>query len=133
MLYQVLAMEKERDSEKPADKVCLLSIAPRVLRTPGAYVTNMNAAKGSAAFFAAPEGLGRLRAEEVYAPRWAGSESDESAGLKERMMAEALVPHEVPTAQIQGVYARTERDRADVRAFWPEVKVAVRPDRFAFN
>jgi hypothetical protein len=85
-------------------KLCVVRVDLAVLDLPGVVISDMNAAKGYAAFRPVDEGLARIDKDELFAEYWTDPrdvyESERLRGVK---CAEALVPRRVDPKFILGV------------------------------
>lgn len=84
----------------PAADLVILRVHPSVLDRSGVVITDINAASGiSPRWHTVEEGLALLDKEQLFAEYWTESEDD-----KQRMMAEVLVPWQVPASYLTGAY-----------------------------
>jgi O-acetyl-ADP-ribose deacetylase (regulator of RNase III) len=81
--------------------IAVLSVKPAVIDTPGAFLTDGNAANGPTEFYEKAKGL------EVLEKNWGIVQSDwwnNTDGSKRKIMAECLVPTLITPDMIQAVY-----------------------------
>jgi hypothetical protein len=121
MLYRVI-------SEKDKKSIAIVSVSPRVLSVPGAFVTSGNAASPLSDILSVREGL------EIITQMWDIINSDwwrEEDGSKRKIMAECLVPGVVPPEFIHSIYV-TSRNIADDIPLPSTSKVSVIPEPHMF-
>ena len=95
MLYKVLSETDKKD-------VIILGIKPQVLDTRGAFISLGNAAHSLSALVDVKTGLKSINGEywQIINSDWWKTED----GTKRKIMAECLVPDEIPPAAIHSVY-----------------------------
>lgn len=87
------------------EELAILQIAPAVLNLPNVIITEINAAADiEPRWHAVANGLPKLDAGIIYAHSWNHPDPNEKRNLKQHMMAEALVPRQVPPEHITGAY-----------------------------
>ena len=85
------------------DSLAVVNVdAETVLRMPGAAIADRNAAVGDAEFFKSPSGLSELDPSRVFAKQWSKNGQVFDV-LKQAMMAEVLVPDQIPSSAISSV------------------------------
>ncbi|CAN5489666.1 hypothetical protein BH24ACT7_BH24ACT7_19680 [soil metagenome] len=120
MLFRVLRAAKR----VPAAEMTILRVAPVVLDLAGVVVTDINAAADIAPRWRpVTEGLAALDPVVIYAEFW----SDQT---RQRMMAEALIPHRVDPSDIVGAYTVSEAAAANLSDLAPTLAVEVKPYMF---
>ena len=104
----------------------ILRLDPSLLDRADVVITEINAAVGDEPrWHGVVEGFPRLRAEELFAESW--YESD--PGLVQRMMAEVLVPNNVPPHYLIGAYMSS--DAAVCGVSWShELPITISPYHF---
>ncbi|NUO83783.1 DUF4433 domain-containing protein [candidate division KSB1 bacterium] len=121
MLYRVVH-ETERK------EIVVLGLQPRVLELPSAYLTDGNAANSATAFFDYQSGL------DAVAEIWNtinGEWWNSMDGSKRKIMAECLVPGEIPPDFIHSIYVTSHEAADQARAFVPaRVAVIPKPNMF---
>jgi hypothetical protein len=119
MLYKII---NDYDASKrvPAEELTLLRVSTAVLDIPGVVVTDINGAADVAPrWFTVDEGIAVLEHSVVFAQYW------DSYEHKQRMMAEALVPHRVSTRFIEGAYAVSDAAAMNLSGVAPTLDVEV--------
>lgn len=105
MLYRVV-------HEKGPKETAVLEVDPHVLQTPGAFITDGNAANQPTEFHNFRDGM------EVIAQNWKTIRSEwwkSVDGSKRRIMAECLVPQSIPPHLIHGVYVANHKIAEQIR------------------
>ena len=92
MLFKVLS--------NPHPELCILCVDPSVLDIPGCVISDCGAATGWVRFKPSPAGLAEIDANVVYHNSWSTSGI---VNHKARMMAEVLIPHQVPWSYVMEV------------------------------
>ena len=109
--------------EAPAAELAVLRVDSSVLDLPGVVLTDLNAAADiSPRWHPVETGLAVLDKEELFAERWTDSERN-----KQRMMAELLVPWQVPARYVTGAYVVSEEAAADLPPAASRLDVKVHP------
>ena len=89
----------------PCEELAVIRIAPAVLDLPDVIITEINAAADiEPRWHAVANGLPKLDAGKIYVHSWNHPDPREKRRLKQHMMAEALVPHQVHPEYISGAY-----------------------------
>jgi O-acetyl-ADP-ribose deacetylase (regulator of RNase III) len=127
MLYRVV-------HEKDRNEIVVLGLQPRVLKIPGAYITNGNAANSPTEFFHFKEGIKAVsKIWDTITSEWWNSVD----GSKRKIMAECLVPEVIQPEFIHSVYVASHSVADRVRAIIsprnlpiiPEPKMFFKPAR----
>ena len=106
---------------RASSELCILRIDPIVLDVPGVVITEINAAADALPrWYTVGEGLPRLDGAEIYDTWWT-----DSIRHKQRMMAEVLVPHQVPTDMIVGAYVNAAATAANLSVVAPTLETEV--------
>ncbi len=126
MLYRVKAENGFKD-------LAILGVKPQVMDTPGAFLTDGNAANTPTEFYTSKEG------REVIAENWPIITSEwwnSSDGSKRKIMAECLVPERITPDMIQTIYAgshevgdRIRKTVGSAAPIAPEPNLFFRPTR----
>ena len=108
-----------------------LRVEIEVLDLPDVIVTDMNAAKDIARFYAPTRGLARIDRELVFADDWRHP-GDLLAYQRHRGIkcAEVLVPDRVDPRHITGVYISCEGSRVLLGEVAPGLRINVNPHLF---
>jgi len=117
MLYRVVHEVDRKD-------VVVLGLQPRVLEIPNAYLTDGNAANNATAFFGYQDGI------DAVSNIWStisGEWWNLVDGSKRKIMAECLVPGDIPPEFIHSVYVTSHEAADHVRTIVPS-RVAVIPE-----
>jgi ssDNA thymidine ADP-ribosyltransferase, DarT/Macro domain len=125
MLYRVLNGTGAAAKEKLKQRV-VLGLRPQVLDTPGAFVTDGNAASDPTNFYDKKTGLETIDWDIIHSEWW----KDED-GSKRKIMAEGLVPGHVSPDMIHTVFVANEEVAALVRPKVPST-IAVIPEPAMF-
>ena len=125
MLYRVMNDIEKKD-------VVVLGLNPQIVETPGALISLGNAVSPLSALLNVEEGLTMLN--DDY---WAIINSDwwkTEDGTKRKIMAECLVPEQIPAAQIQSIYvpnqSLADKLKPVLNNFALEISVFVEPHMF---
>jgi hypothetical protein len=122
MLYRIT----HHPIEAPATDLAILRVDRAVLNLSGVVITEANAAAGLYPRWHPIEtGLGVLDKEELFAERWTDSERH-----KQRMMAEVLVPWQVPVGYVTGMYVVSEEAATNLPRAARRLAVKVSPYMF---
>jgi O-acetyl-ADP-ribose deacetylase (regulator of RNase III) len=118
MMYRVIC---ERDKESLA----VIAVRPSIVATPGAFVTDGNAANHPTRILPVAEGLGEVTKQwkTIQSEYW---RSDD--GSKRRIMAECLVPSVIRPDYIHTVFVATHAAADRLHATIPWMTVAVVPE-----
>lgn len=121
MLYRVV-------HEKDRANIAIIGVQPRVLGIPGAFVTDGNAANDPTKFFPLPDGLKTVKKNwNVISSDW----WNRADGSKRRIMAECLVPKEIPAEFVHSVYVADHKTADEVRKLVPSnIPVIPEPKMF---
>ena len=120
------AMLFRRVQEYGPQFLAILRLNPSVLDRAGVVITEINAAASDAPrWYGVVEGLARLRAEEIFVESWQDSDPD----LVQRMMAEVLVPNNIPPEYLIGAYMFSE-DAASGVSWTHELPITISPAHF---
>ena len=94
-------MSKRRDE---APNLCVLRVSSQVLKIPGAVITDQNAASNYVRFHA-PNQIGLLNLEVIFAPNWKhpGDQIREWRHGSAKC-AEVLIPQRIPPELIEGAF-----------------------------
>lgn len=118
MLYRVLR-------EIGADSIVIVGVSPQAAALPGALVSDGNAANSATQIYPSAEGLKRVvKGWDTIQSEWWSS----SDGSKRRIMAEALIPKEIPPSLIQSVFVKGHKIVKQVRPLVSGLKVDVIPE-----
>jgi len=94
MLYRVI-------NEIKRDEIAVLGLQPSVLRIPGIYITDGNAANDPTSFYTPNVGLKIiLRMWDTIDNEWWNS----ADGSKRKIMAECLIPQSIPPTYIHSIF-----------------------------
>ncbi len=85
-------------------ELCVLSISPDVLDTPGVVIASCNASSDYALFRAAPDGLGVIDEALVYAEYWTHHDQVEQWRRASIKCAEVLIPGSVDAKFVDRAY-----------------------------
>lgn len=116
----------------PCEDLAVIRIAPAVLDRPNVIITEINAAADiEPRWHAVAKGLPKLDAEKIYADSWDHEDPCENRRLKQKMMAEVLVPHKVHPKYISGAYVVSQAVANNLSQSAPTLKnVMVLPYMF---
>lgn len=110
--------------------LCIVSVIREVLMTPGAIVTDRNAAADYVRFEPAPDGLAIVDQEMTFARYWTDPDFFAQIRRKQAKQAEVLIPDRVPPESIRGAYVSCEAGRQALAAETSECKVKLEADLF---
>ena len=122
MMYSVV-------HEKGAKDLAVVSVAKKILQTPGVFITDGNAANAPTQFYFPSNGLKMLRQQwEIVQNEWWNNLD----GSKRKIMAECLVPNSVGPELINSVYVADEETRRSVlgKIGSPSISVIPEPRMF---
>lgn len=106
MLYRVLI-------EAEAKNIAIIGVQPKVLETPGAFITDGNAANTPTKFYNYGNGLKAIAANwKTITSEWWNSLD----GSKRKIMAECLVPTQIPPELIHSIYVGDHDTATTLRA-----------------
>ncbi len=97
-------------------ELCVLQVSPHVMDSPQAIVTDVNAASGYTVFLPAPEGLGRVSKDAVFAEYWTDQDEFRQWEKKRMKCAEVLVPDMVDSQFILGAYVSCDSAKDEMIA-----------------
>jgi len=125
MLYRVLC-------ERPAEEICILSIKPTIMKLPGVFVTDGNAASSLTEFIrATKENEEKIREiiDRVNSLDWWARAN----GTKRKIMAECLVPNKVPPEDIIKIYVVNHEVAKKIKSMLPQVNnIPIIPEKTMF-
>lgn len=111
--------------------LCILRVSTDVLELEGVIVADRNASTDLVRFAAAPEGLGNITKELVFAQYWNHDDPIEKQNHGAIVCAEVLVPDRVTPELVTGVYVSCDETAETLRASVPdEFDVTVEPYLF---
>lgn len=121
MLYRVAHAASVQD-------IAIVAFKPQLTEIPGVFITDGNAASGPTEFYSREDGLRALADNwEVIQSEWWRPDD----GSKRKIMAECLVPKQVPPEMIHAVYVSDHAAADKVRAMVPSrVHVIPEPNMF---
>ena len=122
MMYSVV-------HEKGAKDLAVVSVAKKILQTPGVFITDGNAANAPTQFYFPSNGLKMLGQQwEIVQNEWWNNLD----GSKRKIMAECLVPNSVGPELINSVYVADEETRRSVlgKIGSPSISVIPEPRMF---
>jgi hypothetical protein len=106
----------------------VLRIDPSVLRRPDVVITDRNASRSWTRWEPFPQGLEMIDAERVFAEWWTHpGDPTEQYHHKGQMCAEALIPDEVSSTLIVGIYVSCEESAEQVRPLASDLPIDVYP------
>ena len=115
MLYRVFRAEGK-------DVIIIGLNAKDIFKIPGVWITDGNAASYASQFLKVyEENIQKIR-EEVNKPGWYKDE-EANAESKRKMMAECLIPDEVPPNFITEIYTPTEEGRDKVKSICAPLRI----------
>jgi O-acetyl-ADP-ribose deacetylase (regulator of RNase III) len=122
MLYRVI-------HEKSSKEIVVLGVQPRVLGNPGSVITDGNAANNATNFFDYSQGMNAIAEnwETINGEWWSAVD-----GSKRRIMAECLVPDEIPPGYIRSIYVANHEVAEQVRAIIAPRELPVVPEPSVF-
>lgn len=116
------------------ERLCVIGVAPGVLRLEGVVIADGNAAAKLTRFYPSPAGRAHLDAELVFARSWDHEDPIEKARRKRIKCAEVLVPERVDPEHIVRVTVSSAKARARLAALvaqaYPALPVEVDADVF---
>ena len=123
MLYRRIN-DYDSDRRVAPESLAILRVDTSVLNLPGVVITEINAAADVAPrWYTVEEGLVRLDRSDMFATYWADHNH------KQRMMAEVLVPNQVPKDYLVGTYLVSKAAVHSVS--WPDrLPITVNPYLF---
>lgn len=109
-------------------ELCILSISPEVLNTPGVIITSCNAASDYVLFEPAPEGLDIVDEELVFARYWTHLDQSEQYRRASIKCAEVLVPDKVDTAFINKAYVSCSDSKIMLERIIRDARINLKAD-----
>jgi O-acetyl-ADP-ribose deacetylase (regulator of RNase III) len=125
MLYKVTNEADKKD-------IVILGISPQIVNTPGAFISLGNAASPLSSILNIEDGLNAVNDEywSIINSDWWKTED----GTKRKIMAECLVPNQIPPAQIHSIYVASQevgdKIRPVLKSFSLQVSVVAEPHMF---
>lgn len=122
MLYRVV-------HEKGAKEIAILGIAPHILQTRDAFITDGNAANNATQFYSPADGLKAISEnwDTISGEWWSAAD-----GSKRRIMAECLVPSRIPAELIHSIYVASHNVAEQVRGIIRPKEISVIPEPHMF-
>ncbi len=129
MMYRVVHEKKKR-----AKDLAVVPVTIKVLQTPGAFITDGNAANDPTQFYTPSDGLKMIEQQwKIVQSEWWNNLD----GSKRKIMAECLVPQRVDPEFINSIYVADEETRSRLSAMVgyrsisiiPEPKMFFQPNR----
>jgi len=121
MLYRVVL-------EKGAKDIAVIALYPQVLKIPGAYITDGNAANNITEFYDYKDGI------KIISEMWdtiKGEWWNSLDGSKRKIMAECLVPNVIPSDCIHSVYVANHNIAEQVKSLiTKEIPIIPEPTMF---
>jgi hypothetical protein len=109
---KMLSLIKYRKGD---EGICILRVSLDVLDLPGAIVASQNAASDYARFAPAPEGLGHIDKDLVFAQSWKHDDQIMEWRHGSIINAEVLVPDVIEPEHIKGAYVSCSASRDALR------------------
>ena len=118
MMYRVV-------HEKGAKDLAVVSVAKKILQTPGVFITDGNAANDPTQFYFPSDGLKMLDQQwKIVQNEWWNNLD----GSKRKIMAECLVPNSVSPEFINSVYVTNEETRKRISGMVGYRSISVIPE-----
>jgi len=111
-------------------EICVVRVDPAVLDSPGAIVTDQNAASDYARFAPAATGLAIVDVHATMARDWRDPNQIAYWRKKSRKLAEVLVPNLIQPSLIMGAYVSGDVGRAALSQAAGVLPLVVEPDLF---
>ena len=113
-----------------AERLCVLRVSPKILQIPGAVITDQNAASKYVRFLA-PEALGKLDLDYIYAVNWKHPDDQiEEWRHSSAKCAEALIPGNITPDFLLGAYVVNESARVSLESTGFELPITIHADLF---
>ncbi len=118
MLYRVV-------HEKGFKEIVVLGLQKRILESPGAFITDGNAANSATAFYTVSDGI------QAISKIWGTINSEwwnSMDGSKRKIMAECLIPNQIPPDFIHSIFVADHKTAERVRSMVQSHPVSVVPE-----
>ena len=108
------------------EQLCVVSIAPSILKEKGVVITDRNASSQYVKFLEPPYGLAEINKDLIYARYWNHDDPIEKYLHSSIICAEVLVPDAVPPKFITAIYVSCEKTEQFVRQILIDLKVKMK-------
>ncbi|MFA4875253.1 MAG: DUF4433 domain-containing protein [bacterium] len=121
MMYKLKGKHKE---------LCVLAVDPAILNEGGVIITDMNAAKDIARPYLVDEGLEHIDKDKLFAMYWTHEDEVEAARHRGLMCAEVLVPKQIASNYIKGVFVSCKESEVALKITCSALKIKVNANLF---
>lgn len=104
------------------EELCIVKVRKDVLTLPQVVITDGNASSDYVRFYPAPEGLGVIDRDRVYARYWNHDDPIEKFRHASIKCSEVLVPDKVPKDFIIGAYVSCEDSKTKLYDIMKKIK-----------